>query len=450
MEQVQKTDTLSARYVQLTDCEPKLVTNYVPGNAAEQKAAFLMGDIHIPNHEYGKLAAIDFPNCYHELDIAGTALLESVDMDPKFVSVYQEFIADYIKKTRLMELATQYKQADSQTEKIIIGSDYMTLNRELYGEPDEVTYRSLLAEKLHQIHESQLDGRAAILRTELFALVDYDETAEIPERFLPSCETVAWMHDITKILYGAMLAHVPEQDIFTVQELKAVFMEIIEQEFSDAAAGWRVDVEPANSINVKSAEKRIVIPENRADMGRSTVNGLVVHEIGVHMLRAITGAETDLKPLQNGLNGYYNTEEGLGVVMDQALMGKFNESGVDHYLTAGLAYFDKKDFRDIYEVKWRLETLAKAIGENDINEATIKEAQNSAYNSTLRSLRGTDELPWFKDLAYYNGSMEMWRHLEDIRGDDLRFMFVLMGKANPNNIHHRRIMYETKTVERQS
>jgi hypothetical protein len=38
----------------------------------------------------------------------------------------------------------------------------------------------------------------------------------------------------------------------------------------------------------------------------------------------------------------------------------------------------------------------------------------------------------------------MWRHLETIRGDDLKFMFVLMGKANPANALHERILLETK------
>lgn len=59
--------------------------------------------------------------------------------------------------------------------------------------------------------------------------------------------------------------------------------------------------------------------------------------------------------------------------------------------------------------------------------------------------RYTDELPWFKDLAYHNGSNDVWKHLESIRGDYVKFMFVLMGKANPANIDHERLQYESST-----
>lgn len=70
---------------------------------------------------------------------------------------------------------------------------------------------------------------------------------------------------------------------------------------------------------------------------------------------------------------------------------------------------------------------------------------SKAYDQTMRVMRGTDELPWFKDLAYYNGSNDVWKHLESIRGDDVKFMFVLMGKANPANIDHERLQYESST-----
>ena len=78
---------------------------------------------------------------------------------------------------------------------------------------------------------------------------------------------------------------------------------------------------------------------------RKKVENLAVHEIGVHMLRSIAVGETDMLPLISGLSDYYDTEEGLGVVMEQALSGKFAERGVDHYITAGLAHYDEKDFR---------------------------------------------------------------------------------------------------------
>ncbi|GEM_PF-3326303 len=40
----------------------------------------------------------------------------------------------------------------------------------------------------------------------------------------------------------------------------------------------------------------------------------------------------------------------------------------------------------------------------------------------------------------------MWKHLENIKGDDLKFILVLMGKANPYNQQNERILLETRTA----
>jgi hypothetical protein len=438
--------SLSEQYTQLIEFEPKFITNYVPENASDQKRAFIAGEIQNPNHSYNKLAAIDFAERYESIDRMGEAILNNDELEAKFQPVYDEFIEGYKQKTRLMELAHLYKNADDDTEKSQIKSEYMALNIELYGEPDEMTYRSLIGEKLNTIDGRQLDDAASQMRAELFNLVSFERNAEIPERFKPADETVEWMHDVATSLYENMLRHVPDQSTFSGAELKAIFEDIIAEEFGESAQEWAVDIEPAKSINVKSTEKRIVIPDDRNDIPLASARGLVVHEIGIHMLRSVMGGETNLDPLQNGLNEYYDAEEGLGVVMEQALKGKFSESGVEHYITAGLAYHDDMNFRDAYEVKWRLAALNKADESGHIDESEIVKAKNAAYGGVMRSMRGTDELPWFKDLAYYNGSVDMWRHLEENRGDDLKFMFVLLGKANAANINHERILYETKTV----
>lgn len=127
------------------------------------------------------------------------------------------------------------------------------------------------------------------------------------------------------------------------------------------------------------------------------------------------------------------------------MRGNFREAGIDHYITAGLAYFDGKDFRDAYEVKWRLSALEKLRDGGELTDDMCKKSQNAAYGSTMRSFRGTDDLPWFKDLSYYNGAVDVWRHLEEIRGDDIRFMFVLLGKNDPSSKIHERLIYEASS-----
>ena len=449
MEQIKQTESISQLYDRLLESEPKPVASYVPEkqNAIDQKSDFLSGHIRTPNHSYDKLNAIKFDDARAKIEIVGQTILDYEDLNPKHKPSYEDFVEGYKNKTRLMELAQAFKQSSDEVAKAQLKQEYMQLNIELYGEPSEETYRSLMQEKLNRIDQKNLTGPTLQLRNELFEMTGYVPSNEKYERFSPSDDTVEWMQGVVESLYGSMLSHVPKRDTFSPEEVRTVFTEIIEQEFSESAEGWKVDIEPAKSINVKSTEKRIVIPEDRGDISYAVLRGLIVHEIGVHMLRAVTGAETDLLPLQNGLNDYYDAEEGLGVVMQQALKGKFTESGIEPYITAGLAYHDSKDFRDTFEVKWRLSAL-EAVGDSgEITDASITKARNTAYGSVMRSMRGTDELPWFKDLAYYNGSIDVWRHLESIKGDDLKFMFVLLGKANPANRAHEQILLETKSTD---
>ncbi|HMH69958.1 MAG TPA: hypothetical protein VK502_01025 [Candidatus Saccharimonadales bacterium] len=444
----EKIDTfpdVSTQFGELIALKPKPVACYVPTNKVEQQEAFLSGKIRNPDHVYAKLDDIDFDERLSVIRQVGNEISSNPNLNPKHAAAYEEFVDVYVKKTRLMQLAHDYKVAQDPLEKEYIAQEYKNLNIELYGEPDKATYRSFLQEKLNDIAKKQLTGQAALLRNELFAMADFDDSRETIERFKPSDETVEWMHGVANTLYGGMLSHVPEQEEFSETEVQCIFQEIIREEFGEAADGWTVDVEPARSITVKASEKRIVIPDDRGEVTREELQDLVGHEIGVHMLRAIIGGETDLDLLKDGLSDYEGAEEGLGKVMGQALAGEFAEAGADHYITVGAKYFDRKDFRDIFELKWRLEALYSMEDGEELTEEATKKARNVGYGNTLRILRGTDELAWLKDLSYYNGSVDMWRHLEEIRGDDVKFMFVLMGKSNPANSAHERVMYETAT-----
>lgn len=440
-------------YSQLTDLSPKIVTMFNPSNRKEEEEVFLSGEVGNPQFYYEKLNSADFDEAAEKIQEIGNKILNHPSLPPSHRGIYEEFIADYSKKTTLLNYAQQYNDAKSEEKKKAAAEKYRYLNIESYGEPDEDTYRSLLGGKLNAIHSKKLTGKADELRKELFGMVNFKPGMDIPERFRPSDETVEWMHSVAESLYGGMLSHIPnEQEEFDPYELQKIFTDIIEEEFNNdskgyagAAEGWTVSAEKTTSVNVKSSEKRIVIPDNGMMRSRKKVEDLVVHEIGVHMLRSITGGETDMLPLRSGLSDYYDAEEGLGVVMEQALSGKFAERGVDHYITAGLAYYDEKDFRGAFEVKWRLSLLDSVRDGDEINDGQMEKAKKTAFSQTLRSFRGTNDLPLFKDLSYYNGSVEVWKYLESIKGDDLLLSLLFAGKVN-TSADHRRVVLESSSI----
>ena len=90
-------DTTEA-YEALLAHEPKFISVFVPTNAAEQKAAFLRGDVINPMHEYGKLDAIDFADEALGIEVAGQELLTSSGVADKQRGVYEEFVRGYAHK----------------------------------------------------------------------------------------------------------------------------------------------------------------------------------------------------------------------------------------------------------------------------------------------------------------------------------------------------------------
>ncbi len=453
IETIENQSSVEDLYSQLTDLSPKIVTMFTPSNRSEEEERFLSGKIRNPQFVYDKLNSADFYEAIEKIRELGDKILNHPDLTSVGKKVYEGFIKKYYEQTELLQYAQDYHSASSEEDKQKIAEAYKGLNIETYGEPDEGAYRSLLGEKLNCVRNKNLTGKADDLRKELFGMVNFKPGMDIPERFRPSNETVEWMHSVAESLYGGMLSHIPnKQEEFDPYELQKIFTDIIEEEFNNdskgyagAAEGWTVSVEKATSVNVKSSEKRIVIPDNGMMRSRKKVENLVVHEIGVHMLRSITGGETDMLPLRSGLSDYYDAEEGLGVVMEQALNGKFAERGVDHYITAGLAHFDNKDFRDVFEVKWRLSLLDSVKDGGEINDEQMEKAKKTAFTQTLRSFRGTNDMPLFKDLSYYNGSVEVWRYLESIKGDDFLLSLLLAGKVN-TSADHRRVILESKSV----
>lgn len=453
IETIESQSSVEDLYSQLTDLSPKIVTMFTPSNRGQEEERFLSEETRNPQFVYDKLHSADFDGAIEKIRELGDKILNHPDLTSISKKVYEGFIKKYHEQTELLRCAQAYHGANSEEAVQKIAEVYKGLNIEIYGEPDEDIYRSLMGEKLNCVRNKNLTGKADDLRKELLGMVDFDPDVDIPERFRPSDETVEWMHSVAESLYGGMLSHIPnEQEEFDPYELQKIFTDIIEKEFNNdlkgyagAAEGWTVSVEKATSINVKSSEKRIVIPDNDMMRSRKKVENLVVHEIGVHMLRSITGGETDILPLKSGLSDYYDTEEGLGVVMEQAFRGKFAERGVDHYITAGLAHFDNKDFREAFEIKWRLSLLSSVDDGSEISDEQIVKAKKTAFTQTLRSLRGTNDMPLFKDLSYYNGSVEVWRYLESIKGDDFLLSLLLAGKVNTSK-KHRDVILESKST----
>ncbi|CRH92662.1 conserved hypothetical protein [Chlamydia trachomatis] len=85
----------------------------------------------------------------------------------------------------------------------------------------------------------------------------------------------------------------------------------------------------------------------------------------------------------------------------------------------------------------------------DLSRGDIENKRKEAYKATQRIFRGTDELPWFKDLSYFNGGQKIWQYIEENIGSEEMFdNFFLGGKNNLLDDSQQRQIYELKVGKR--
>ncbi len=440
MNEAQNEKTVHER---LIEQKPGLLTALVPSDGVEQKRAFMAGEVRNPHHEYARLNQ-DYTGILQEIIATGGASIDEIGSTSKFAPAYEECVESFADTIDLMSLMYRYNLATEQSDRTKLCDEIMKINVELFGAPVEKDYHHVLALRLDAIDRKSLTGRALAMYQEVLESLPVADNLVDPDAYDPQSETVEWVQDIVSEIYGRMLSHVEDGETYDPERLRDLFAEVINEEFGEAADGWRVVLEKAASVTVKAEEKKIIIPEGRATVNSEKAKDLIVHEIGVHMLRALYGYDSDVAPLATGLVGAGDSEEGLATAVQQARRGQYKEAGLPLYLVSGIAYFEHADFRHTYELMWRFGALAM-VKEGDVSDAQIDKAQDKAYSLCMRVFRGTDEVPIFKDLQYYNGSKAVWQKLESIRGDEMQFQLMLMGKTDVTNRSHDRIVLESRS-----
>ena len=168
------------------------------------------------------------------------------------------------------------------------------------------------------------------------------------------------------------------------------------------------------------SERKIVLPGGRTEQyTRIELEKLIVHELGVHTIRAASAESGDLPVSAFSKTGAYSrlTEEGLAKACEQAIDGKYDDICTVRYLAIGLAQVCGKNFRQTYEILWRMEHLISGRSKED------------CFSIVQRVFRGTGVLPINTDLIYYRGYVLVWQYIEKhIDDPDLIKTLFLSGK----------------------
>ena len=440
-----KNELLDTREV-FKESEPKVISTFTPENANEAKSEFLENDnLSHPNNEYEKLNSGEIENLYQNISNAILAVENDNSLGEIEREMYNTQLETRIKTVKMLEAACDFRKAESLADRQKAQEEFMKNNIEVYGEPDFETFHSLLSDKITKIESLELDEKGEKIRSEFYELIEKDENvSQDLKRFKPSDEVFYNFGEIIKDLYSKQLELIPEKDddSYSAEEIFEVFENILKDFENDGFSEFDVEWKDSGAIAVSAKDKKIFIPKNRKPVSKKELEGLVVHEIGTHYMRAQMGEIYNNQALRTGLDGYMNTEEGIARAMEMAVKGDYREAGVQHYLTAGFAYFNNMSFRKAFETNWRMGILD---GKNNFSEENIDKKRQIAYRNTQRIFRGTDELPWFKDLSYFNGGQEIWKYIEEnIDSPTLIDDFLLGGKNDLLNLDQQRQIYELK------
>ena len=176
---------------------------------------------------------------------------------------------------------------------------------------------------------------------------------------------------------------------------------------------WKAVVfEPMNaqmSVNRKDKELRI---RKGSACSTKDLHRLIVHEIGVHILRYENGARQSIRLFRNSFPGYGATEEGLAVY-SETRAGLLKTDTLRKYagrvIAAHLAL--SQSFSEVFA------TLAAELGEEE------------AFSITVRAKRGFTDTAQpgahVKDLIYLQGYLAVKAHLEQHQDD---YPLLFLGK----------------------
>lgn len=423
-----------------------------PTNSNEAKNEFLDNpNLTSPHFIYGNLnenkitsnlGAIN--TIFQQIDTPGNI----PDSEKRLISI---LVDDVDKKNSFVQSCIDYNKATILEEKNKAAEAQKVANEALYGAPDETVFYSLLSSELAKIETSQLSLDDKKIYDSLISEIgEIKPTTE--KRFVPKPETVKKFSEMIDLLFENFWTHIPEgKDSFTTKEACDITNEIIQNEFAGGSTEYHaVMSDTAKSVSVNHLNREIIFPVNRSagDFSRNGLKKILAHELCTHAYRALVYEDHSVHAFSHELPGNEEIDEGIAKCCEQAVGGKYSDSGIEHYINIGLANFKNKNFREVFEIQQKLLYLKGIKQDESIEEkaARLHAKDDVIFTRTTRCFRGTGELPNNKDLVYYNGANRVWQYIEEnIDDPSLLENLFLSGKSDIFNEDQRGLIYDSKT-----
>jgi hypothetical protein len=440
------------------------------------KSDFLANKIVNPKLDYPRLDLDKLDTGTRRLqDILSVA--DSIDGDTERLAVWNSAAFRIAEMYWLKTLAYLQQVIDKGDDEQVeaAAKELQWLNEQLYGVPSPKFTEAIFGEAIHQIDQKQLtDANQELYDQFRFGCVVEVTGQKIPvpaafiatENRLPEINGAS-LDSIKKLLerdypyvfdavdeyYESVISKRDESDrAFTPDDMFNLFKSL-------QAVSPELNVifdEDASRMSWDTERMAIIVGGRRQSIkSKEVMASKMIHEYGVHAIRALKGSASELPTLGTGIfteiednyqSDYLTFEEGLASVCEFAIAGdKTKWDPVDLEKSAAIALAYKGlDFRQIYETLWRMRCLLQAKDGQDLKQEAIEKAKRNSYASVERVFRGTpSDLPrvngdgtprvltFNKDLAYLSGKIMA---LDFIKSADREALeLALKGKFDPIN-----------------
>lgn len=439
--------TFAEAMARLEQAGPELVTELTPVNAKTAQEKFLADEAMArPDFVYDD--ATDYAEGTRKV-ITLLRRFEQEDFSEMQMEVLKASAEQLRKKyAMLTEIRAYRREAKGLSTNLIL-----QYSIDLFGRPDEQIYRSLWAERLKVLtkrlmrceQQGALRLVDAKMLTRLECVLPLVMSAQ-GEVFTPQPGTVTKLRDFCWQRWRKTLERIDLKKVYTPEEVCELLNTIFREDFPYPVKWEAVISENKTALNTNQIKRQYEIPRHRAKgpyTGKVILSIIIGHELLVHVARR-EYAEEYYPDLAVPLPDYLEFEEGLAKAVEQALGDGFERNGIDHYLTAGMAFYDHLSFREIFEIQ-RDQLFLQDIEPNDTPELRAQKKQkavNEAYRLTFRCLRGTGAVPLTNNLVYYNGTVRAWQYIEERidQPEKLEKMLFCSGKTDPTDALHQKML----------
>lgn len=425
--------------------------------SAEQmrsSADFMAGGIEVPQYEYRHLRMLYQGQTLDEKKLylrRAIAALRDATAAGGVADMYLKSYQAQLNRILMVEAAHAVLYAADDHIRHKATQRFWRLNRRIYGAYDDRIFAGMMRTESDRLAAFQPESHAAkavarYLRN-FFAAQDLGHAVEpvvFPEKLLGR------LQEYVLTTYEDVLDTIPitADDVYYDAEACRKVMQRSLEAAELADLGWRCEILPGKACpSTDSCARRIYLPPETYRNARELCR-LMLHEQEVHARRAENGRATQVAVLRTGTATTADAEEGLGVLLECAVMGNANNASFhrarDRYITAGLALGadgHPRNARQTFDILWRLIAVRESE-RGAVTPAEVDVAKRIAYTHVHNAFRGTNfataGVIYAKLKIYYEGIRKNAQYFAS-RSDDLESAFeeVMLGKYNHTNVRER-------------